>query len=166
MHQSAKAYLKSIKKLFPKNFSKCLVLDVGAADINWNFRDLFINCHYVWIDLWEAKNVDIVTNINDYNPWIEFDTIFSVEMLEHDKTWKESLLKMYSLLKKGGLLVCTCAWIARREHGTFERGPSDSPATNDYYRNLDAIDIRSALPNAHVSEWRDRADLYFYVVKD
>ena len=166
MHQRVKDYIEKIKEKFSKNFENCICLDVGSADINWNFRYLFTNCHLIGIDIHEYKNVDIVVNVNDYTPWILFDTIFSVEMLEHDKTRKKSIAKMYSLLKKWWLLVCTCANIARREHWTTEFKPHASPATNDYYRNLDGQDVLSILPNAIISEDSDREDLRFYILKE
>lgn len=165
MHKIVRNYLEAVKKTFPKYFDKSIVLDVGSADINWNFRNLFTNCHYIGIDLWKTKNVDIVIDINDYNPWILFDTIFSVEMLEHDKSWKESLKKMYSLLKPKWLLVVTCAGIARREHWTKERWLSDSPMTPNYYRNLDSQDILWVFPDAIIEEDSDRSDIRFYVLK-
>jgi hypothetical protein len=93
-------YLSAVKYIFPKNFDKAYVLDVGSADINGNFRNLFTNCHYIGIDLWKTRNVDIICDINDYESDKKFDTIFSVEMLEHDCRRKESLKKMYSLLKR------------------------------------------------------------------
>ena len=165
MHQKVKHYLSAVKSLFPKNFDKSYVLDVGCADINGNFRDMFTNCHYIGIDLWPAENVDVVVNVNDYKPDRKFDTVFSVEMLEHDKTRRESLKTMYGLLKQWGLLVVTAAWISRREHGTKDRGPSDSPMTNDYYRNIDSQDILEIFPDASIEEDDDRSDIRFYVIK-
>ena len=34
MHKAVVGYLESVKKIFPKNFEKCSVLDVGSLDIN------------------------------------------------------------------------------------------------------------------------------------
>jgi len=165
MHQKVQSYLAAVKKTFPKYFDKAYVLDVWAANINGHFRDLFTNCNYIGLDLWPAPNVDIVCNINDYNPNKKFDTIFSIEMLEHDITRSDSLKKMYSLLKKWGLLICTAAGIARREHWTKERWPQDSPMTNNYYRNIDSQDILSIFPDAKIEEDSDRSDIRFRVIK-
>jgi len=38
----------------------------------------------------------------------------------------------------------TCASTGRAEHGTHDHHAGDSPATNDYYRNLTEADFRAA----------------------
>jgi len=165
MHQRVRNYLSAVKQMLPKNFDKAYILDVWSADINGNFRDLFTDCNYIGIDLWSTKNVDVVCDINDYISDKKFDTIFSIEMLEHDKKWKESLLKMYSLLKKWWLLIVTAAGIWRREHGTENYSPWASPMTTNYYRNIDSQDILWVFPDAVIEEDKDREDIRFYMIK-
>jgi hypothetical protein len=85
--------------------------------------------------------------------------------LEHDRLWKQSILKMYELVKPNGLLICTAWGIACREHGTTNCSPHNSPGTNNHYRNLDPQDVRSLLPTAIIEEDEKREWIYFYLVK-
>ena len=165
MHKTVVLYLAAVRTMLPKAFEKNKVLDVGSLNINWTNRRHLENCDYIGIDLVEWLNVDVVWDICTYDPWYKFWLILCTEMLEHCRDWRLALSHMYNLLKKWWLLVCTCANIARREHWTKERWPTDSPATNDYYRNLDSQDILSVLPNAVIEEDEKREDLRFYIIK-
>lgn len=166
MHWKVTSYLNAVKKLYPNNFKNVEVLDCWALNINWTNRVVLEDYKYIWLDIVPGKNVDVVCRIKDYNPWKKFKTILSTEMLEHDITRKESLKHMYDLLDDWWLLVVTTAWIWRREHWTYERWHQDSPATNDYYRNLDSQDILWILPNAIIEEDSDRSDIRFYIIKE
>ena len=165
MHQSVVDYLRRVRGFFPNKFDKSYVLDVGSLDINWNNRRLLTNCGYIGIDLYKWRNVDHVWHLINYTPKDPPDLIISTEALEHDKLRKETLHKMVELLKPNGLLVVTCAGISRREHWTTERWPSDSPATNTHYRNLDTQDILSVIPDAVIEESESRDDIRFYYLK-
>ena len=127
----------------------------------------------------EAPNVTIVSKTKDL-PFEDnfFDTIISTECFEHDPTYKESLLKIYHMLKPHGLLVFTCASIGRPEHGTKRTTPGDSYGTigqlqdmSDYYKNLDINDINKVLNlNKNFICWnsyynKSSKDLYFIGIK-
>lgn len=166
MHWKVTSYLNAVKKLYPGNFEKVEVLDCWALNINWTNRIVLENCDYIWLDIIPWKNIDVVCPIKDYNPLKKFKTIICTECLEHDITWKQSIQHMYDLLADWWLLVVTTAWIWRREHWTYERWPSDSPATNDYYRNLDSEDILWILSKAIIEEDSDRSDIRFHIIKE
>jgi SAM-dependent methyltransferase len=178
-HKEQKQFCKAVQAVHPDYFRKVSVLDVGSLDINGNNRYLFSRCKYYGIDICSGKNVDEV--ISAYNFYMNehtesftsgksFDTIISTEMLEHDREWYKSLQAMYELLRPGGLLVITCATTGRAEHGTTLEDPKCSPATNDYYKNLEIADIQYALTPTmfceyYICEDHRNHDLFFYGIK-
>jgi SAM-dependent methyltransferase len=137
-HQRQADWINYVKAVFPQYFKGVDVLDVGSYDINGNNRPFFSgDCNYFGIDLVDGKNVDMVGDWNELTPPLgEYDTVISTEMLEHDKNWDASIVKMYDYVKSGGLLLITAAGTGRREHGTHLNAPESSPATNDYYKNI------------------------------
>jgi SAM-dependent methyltransferase len=146
-HQEQIDFCLNVKSLFPKMFIGKKVLDVGSLDINGNNRIYFADCDYTGIDLAEGKNVDVVCSGHQYRKGEKeiFDVIISTECLEHDVHYVETLQNMFKLLKKGGLMIITCATTGRPEHGTKMTSPADSPFTTDYYHNVSEDDFRSAL---------------------
>lgn len=179
MHEQAKAFTFFIRKTLPDYFKNKRVLDVGSGDINGNNRELFENCEYHGNDVISAKNVTIVSKTKDlpFEPEY-FDTIVSTECFEHDPEYEESFLKIYSLLKKNGLFLFTCASTNRAEHGTKRTSPYESYGTIgnlddmvDYYKNLTEVELNNALPlNEKFSKWNtyynaESCDLYFVGIK-
>lgn len=144
-HKNQRDFCKSVRRKYSQYFYRIKVLDVGSLDINGNNKYLFRNAifpfiksDYLGIDIVKGKNVHCVTKACDFLlPIVNYyDTIISTEMLEHDKTWKESLIFMYQAVKPGGLLLITCAGDGREEHGTTKHHAWTSPGTNDYYCNI------------------------------
>ena len=153
MHPEATDFTLFVKRALPENFTNVRVLDVGSGDINGNNQSLFTKCVYEGNDVVPAKNVTIVSKTKDL-PFEEstFDTIVSTECFEHDPEYKESLQKIYSMLKPTGLFFFTCASTGRGEHGTRRTCPEASFGTianienmRDYYKNLTEEDIDEAL---------------------
>lgn len=168
-HKEQIEFCQSIKKQYPNYFFNKKVLDAGSLDINGNNRYLFKRCQYTGVDLGPGKNVDIVCPIHEYDPGILYDFIISAEMLEHDKYYHLSLMKMFDLVKPGGAILITCATGARVEHGTKNRFPESSPFTNDYYCNVPEDDISFYLPENKFSKYHLHAsliDLYFFGIKN
>lgn len=179
MHPQAKEFLEFIAKHFSEYFQNKKVLDVGAGDINGNNRYLFKDCQYEGNDVVRAKNVTVVSKTKDLDfPEHTFDTVVSSECFEHDPEYKESILKIYNMLKPNGLFAFTCASEGRPEHGTRRTSPDQSFGTianledmSDYYKNLVVQDINKVLDlNSHFSTWRSyynaiTKDLYFYGIK-
>lgn len=170
-HKEQRQFCRFVRSRLPKFFKKVNVIDVGSLDINGHNRYLFSRSHYTGIDIVEGKNVDHVGKAKDLLPGMnEPDIIVSTEMLEHDRTWRESLLVMYNRLKQGGLLLITCAGDGRAEHGTTEFHAWTSPGTNDYYKNISNEMFGSVLKPDMFKEYylvQDprSCDLQFYGVK-
>lgn len=179
MHDQAKAFLVFVKSILGEHFRNKIVLDVGAGDINGNNRFLFENCHYEGNDVVSANNVTIVSKTKDLLfPNEQFDTIISSECFEHDPEYRESLKKIYAMLRPNGLFVFTCASTHRGEHGTRRTTPNDSYGTianladmSDYYKNLSKNDLNDVLNlDKCFSVWNtyygsDMCDLYFVGIK-
>jgi len=166
-HVEQKEYITSVAKLFPTFFSNTNVLDVWSLDINGNNRYVFNNCTYTWLDIGHGNNVDIVCPIKNYCPGITYDVIISTEMLEHDKDYMASLIRMYGLLRPWWLLLVTCAGKGRPEHWTTRTSPNSSPYTNDYYKNIELSDIpynREEMFSEYSITYRSY-DLQFYWIK-
>ena len=179
MHDQARNFTLFVKKILPFYFNNKKVLDVGSGDINGNNRFLFENCEYNGNDVIKAPNVTIVSKTKDL-PFENnfFDTIVSTECFEHDPEYKESFIKIYSMLKPDGLFCFTCASTGRGEHGTRRTTPSDSYGTignlddmSDYYKNLTEIDLNEVLNlNELFSVWdtyygANTKDLFFVGIK-
>jgi SAM-dependent methyltransferase len=179
MHIQAKEFTLFVKDIYKNYFINKKVLDVGSGDINGNNKFLFENCEYDGNDVIEANNVTIVSKTKDLLFLDEtFDTIISTECFEHDPEYKESLKKIYKMLKPDGLFCFTCASTGRAEHGTRRTSPNDSYGTigklddmHDYYKNLNIIDINEVLDlNKSFSNWEsyynsESKDLYFIGIK-
>lgn len=179
MHTQARDFTLFVRNLLLSYFVNKCVLDVGAGDINGNNRFLFENCSYEGNDVIEANNVTIVSKTKDLPfPDNHFDTIISTECFEHDPEYKESLQKIYKMLKPHGLFCFTCASTGRPEHGTRRTSPQDSYGTIgcledmvDYYKNLTETDLNDVLPLNKLFSWwetyynEESADLYFVGIK-
>jgi len=179
MHDQARHFMSWAKSVLGDYFRSKRVLDVGSGDINGNNRHLFDGCLYEGNDVTVSKNATIVSKtkdlqINDNT----FHTIVSTECFEHDPTYVESLLKIYKMLKPGGLFCFTCASTYRPEHGTARTTPGNSFGTigdiddmANYYKNLTEKDIHKVLnlPKSF-SVWNTyynaiSRDLYFIGIK-
>lgn len=173
-HIQQRLWVRSVKDRFPQFFKDVKVLEIGSADINGSARIFFENCDYTGLDVAEHNGVDVVSIAHDYNPGIEFDTVFSVSSLEHDMFWEKTLEKMYELTRKRGFIFFSCGskW---EEHGTLKHEPGNSLTTDiaswaDYYRNLEAEDIVKVFDlNGMFFNWQmgldSEMDLYFWGIK-
>jgi len=147
MHSSAKNFVEFVKDILPDYFINKKVLDVSGSHINGTNKYLFEHCDYNANDFINTKNET-------------FDTIISSEYFEHDPDINESFLKIYDMLKPGGLFLFTCASTGK-----------DGTNVSDYYRNLTIFDINEILPlNSVFSTWdtyyeNNAHDLYFYGIK-
>lgn len=151
MHPAQKQWCEELKRTFPHYFSDKKVLEVGSLDVNGNNRYLFENCEYTGVDVIAGKNVDIVCIAHEFNAQpCSFDVVFSTNALEHDMYYPLTLRKMVELLKPCGLMFFSVAHLWR-EHGTLRASPKDSGTSSmgkewgNYYKNLTAVDIKSAV---------------------
>lgn len=122
MHTAVKQFIKHVRLGtrstygLSSHFRFKKVLEVGSCDINGSPRKYFWFCKYTGVDVFEGPGVDIVGEFNELAIGGFYDVVISTEMLEHDKTWKDSLIKMYECTADGGLLLITCAGPDRPEH--------------------------------------------------
>jgi SAM-dependent methyltransferase len=172
-HHQQLSFIKKTKDHFPEYFRGCSVLEVGSLNINGTVRIFFNdNKSYLGIDLIEGKDVDLVCPGNELDHADgAYDTTISTECFEHDSHWKETFANMYRMTRSGGILMFTCASEGRHEHGTTRTSPADSPATNDYYRNLVQADFEGEFNiedmfSKHLFEYNpETCDLYFWGIK-
>jgi len=175
MHPEARHFMSFVKNAYPESFTRIRILDVGSGDINGNNRFLCTECEYHGNDVVQAPNVTIVSKTKDLDfPDEYFDTIISTECFEHDPEYRESLSRIYEMLKPGGLLAFTCASSGRPEHGTRRTSPMDSYGTRgnidgmtEYYKNLTHEDVCDVYDIPNMFSWcrmyynASSHDLYF-----
>jgi SAM-dependent methyltransferase len=171
-HFQQREFITKVKSFLPEFFKDVHVVEIGSLNINGTVRDFFETPKsYVGIDLIEGKDVDVICFGKDYTPDTQVDTVISTECFEHDKDWKETFENMYNITRPEGLVVFTCASDGRHEHGTTRTSPADSPATNDYYMNLNeehfrtAFDIDSMFYKSAFEYNPVTCDLYFWGIK-
>lgn len=172
-HPEQMFFVRNLQVHLGEYFSGKKVLEIGSLDINGTVRDFFTGCDYTGIDVGEGKHVDIVCPGEDYGqPAASFDVVISCEAMEHNFAWRRTWLNILRLVKDDGLVIMTCATIGRRQHGTSEFKPCDSPLTlasnRSYYRNLEAHDFQALM---NLDEWfsvwsfhvdHTSYDLYFF----
>lgn len=186
-HKEQNEFCKRIKNRYPNNFLSCSVLEIGSFIVNGTVRDLFSNCDYTGLDISEGPGVDVVCPAQNFKPGRQYDTIISCECLEHNPYWKETIGTANFLLKKGGLMIFTCAGIGRPVHGVSyleEDGKkkhsnwvtmpnvSNPKWQNDYYKNLSinnilnqSIDFYNEYSDFGFEVDNKKKDLYFWGVK-
>ncbi len=176
-HTEQRVFIEKVKSFYPEFFNNVSVLEVGSLNINGTVRDFFSNTTmYIGLDLMEGPEVDLVCPGKDFKHESIFDTVISTECFEHDKDWIKTFLNMIENTRENGLVIFTCASNGRHEHGTKRTSPQDSPATTDYYRNLNENDFREALSleGTQIEELFSKSafeynpvtcDLYFWGVK-
>ena len=112
MHKEARHFLAFCLLTFGEEYYRGRVLDVGSLDMNGNNRFYFGDdiIEYVGCDRVAGKNVTHVCDISElsYEP-AYFDVVISTEVLLDARM----LLKMWSFLKPGGILVITTADLKR-----------------------------------------------------
>jgi len=174
-HREQRDFFKKVQNMFPRAFRDVMALDCGSLDVNGCLRGFFTgkNTVYIGVDIVPGPNVNLVFKVHEL-PIIAplFDTVVSAEMLEHDEFWRESLARMYKVLKPGGLMAISCAGPTRHEHGTQRTSRGKLYGTSpDYYKNLSQQDIASALSvddatfHKFETSGRGTEDTYFWGVK-
>jgi hypothetical protein len=174
MHNEQMNFVRRVRDRFPKHFDRTNVLEVGSLNVNGSVRDLFRQpTLYHGLDLGPGPGVDHVCHGADFQggPPDGWDVVISCEAFEHDRRWEETFANMVQLCRIGGLVVMTCASRRRHRHGTLRDSPESSPFTNDYYKNLNPIELIAAFwLTPSFSGWGIEVsdydlDLYFWGVK-
>lgn len=118
MNQLDLNFIEEAIRLYPEALTGAHILEIGACDYNGNVRGPFQKCKFTGIDWAAGKNVDIVVPAKEttFKPGT-FDVILSVNHLEHDPDWTESLGHNFPALKPGGLILLRWATRNSSPHG-------------------------------------------------
>lgn len=134
-------FINFVKEVLPEYFHDKKILEIGSLNINGSVRNFFTECDYLGVDVSVGKDVDVVSNGEDFNGKASsFDVVISCECMEHNPSYEKTFLNMIRLVSPNGLVVMTCATYGRPQHGTIESEPASSPLTlnlgQNYYKNL------------------------------
>lgn len=172
-HIQQRFFVNGVKQFLPTFFQNSKVLEIGSLNLNGSVREFFTDCQYLGIDVGMGPDVDEVCYGEDFGAKANsFDTVISCEAMEHNPGWQKTWLNMIRVLHSQGLMIMTCATHGRKQHGTENFQPHDSPLTTslgqNYYKNLNAQDfIKITNPDNWFSEWGffvdgSSYDLYFF----
>lgn len=181
MHQEITAFFSFVAKHLKHHFTNSkLVLDVGSGDVNGTNRVFFdSSCQIHGNDVFPGRNVDLVYKTSEL-PFFEptFDTIISSNCFQNDPEYKESLKKIVSILRPGGVFLFSCATTGCPEFGTKRHMPQASFGAKaglskwrDYFRVLTLGDVQEVLPLDNifsqyiVYENKKSRDLFFLGIK-
>jgi hypothetical protein len=112
--------MKKFKEKYLDTSKKLKILDVGSADVNGSYKEIFDEEGWVYhgADMQPGKNVDILlenpydwSNINSE----EYDVVISGQAFEHIEFFWITSLEINRILKSGGL-VCIIAPAGGYEH--------------------------------------------------
>jgi hypothetical protein len=129
-HPQQRFFVAGVKQFLPSYFKERSVIEIGSLNLNGSVRELFEGCSYLGLDVGEGRDVDLVCHGENYGGAASgTDVVISCEAMEHNPQWKKTWLNTLRLVKEDGLVVMTCATPGRRQHGTVEFNPTDSPLT-------------------------------------
>lgn len=138
------------------------VVEFGSRYINGRVRDLIDAAEYHGIDQVAGQDVDEVANVRRWRTRRKADAVVCCEVLEHAAVADQIVASAALALKKGGLLVITCATDPREPHSGADGGPVRD---GEYYANVDPRDLgrwleESGLVTEAVEIYLGRGDLY------
>lgn len=159
MHTEVKEFISKSKEKHPDKFKDCSVLEFGSLDYNGNPRDFFENCNYVGVDWVAGACVDVVCKAHEYQG-DKVDVVITTEMLEHDKYADKSIENGLNHLKKGGILIGTCANVNRAPHYEFT-------GEDEHYENIskDRVLKWANGLNVDIEEDEKKEDIRFVIEK-
>lgn len=125
-----KNFIVRAKNRFPEFFKEKKILEIGSLDVNGNLWDSFDDCQMTGVDWVAGQNVTVVTKAHETQfDNDSFDVLMSVNHLEHDPIWEESLGHNLPSLKTGGLILLRWAGMGSGRHGP----EFDPNGKNGYY---------------------------------
>lgn len=145
MHREVWDWIRQKRLDYPHLFNGKRVLECGSLVMTYSPRALFPLADYTGIDCHAGPGVDVVSLVHEYEPPQPFDVVVSMQMLEHDPYWRESLAAMVRFLKRGGHLFLTFAGPGYPEHS-----PEDTPEPG-YYENRGMAEVVDVL-RSHFAE--------------
>jgi SAM-dependent methyltransferase len=152
-------FIRDVMARYPAFQSGCRVLEMCSYDINGSARVNFRDCEYVGVDWRPGPSVDVVTLGHEVSfPVASFDVVLSVETLEHDYYWEQTLATMYRLLRPGGLFLVTVASF------NFPPHHPECSSQPEYYRNLMPGDLGPVLQQLGLTQigYQEKYDGIFY----
>lgn len=153
--------------LEPRRHEPLTVIDLGSADLNGSYRQLFAAppWRYLGVDLVPGENVDIV--LRDPYHWRELgsdsiDVVVSGQTFEHTEFFWETMLEIARVLKPNGM-CCIIAPSCGPEH-RFSRDCwrifADGFSAVARYAGLEVVDVQTQwgdLPDydSESNKWHD-----------
>jgi SAM-dependent methyltransferase len=175
-HPQQRRFLATVAEFLPEFFVGRRVLEIGSLDVNGSARAFFADCDYTGLDLAPGPGVDVVRGGHEFDaPDGTFDVVVSMETMEHNPYWIDTVRNMLRLCRPGGLVVLSCASIGRPEHGTTRTDPGSSPPTVglgwEHYRNVTEAELRATVASSghpvvagYWTNWQSH-DLYMAALK-
>lgn len=152
MHPQAFRFVQECLKRLPPRKS---VLEFGGRNINGTVRVLFDGrVSYTSIDLVGGSGVDHIGDAVSYVPTSTPDTVVCCEVLEHTPKWPFIVRNAKRVLGDKGVLILTCACEPRAPHsGVDGHALSLGFHKEEYYGNVDPMELGTVLENAGFKEW-------------
>ncbi len=165
MHPQAAKYVTACIEAF--GLADADVLDLGGRDVNGTLHAMFTYKPTV-VDIEDGPGVTHVADAAEWMPPRTFGAVLCTEVFEHTPRWPEILHTAWCALRRGGILVATCATGNRPRHGVTG---SEHPLVGEYYRNVDEQAVYQALEGWHAFGVRTADgvfggdDLYVWAVR-
>lgn len=178
-HKLQEEFVQKILAPFEGYFSDKFILEFGSFTVNRSVREFFPNPRkYIGVDIANGPGVDVLSKAHEYKTDEMPDIVISCEMLEHDLYAMMSFSTMIYILKPGGMIIMTCGYTGRAEHGTPEHDPVASPGNRrvkefiGHYQNVSLEDISGVLMGGEIFETfgieinNKHHDIYFWGIKN
>jgi SAM-dependent methyltransferase len=124
MENMAKCYNKYIKHSFVEARDRVIVLDIGGANVNGSYRDIFVDpkIQYLAANLGPAERVDIILHDPYHIPVPDgmFDIVISGQMFEHCEFFWLAFQEMVRVLREDGFI-----FLIAPSSGPIHRYPVD-----------------------------------------
>lgn len=159
MHQHSLDSMAQFRREYvdPRRNEPLVIVDIGSADLNGSYRELFAlpPWRYIGVDLAAGENVDVV--LSDPYRWRELgsasiDVVVCGQTFEHTEFFWETMLEIARILKPRGL-CCIIAPSSGPEH-RFPRDCwrifSDGFSAVARYAGLEVVQVRT--------QWEDLPD--------
>lgn len=121
------------------------IVDIGGRNLNGHVRDLFPNARFTTVDIFQARDVDVVADATTWRPGRTWDMVICCEVFEHVEKWRLIVDTCFEVVKPGGSVVMTCAGIGRKEHSGIH---ATGLQPGEFYANVDAGDLAEAMLSA------------------
>lgn len=155
MHPQVRGWLRrALKRL---DGPPTHVIEVGSRHLRPRAplddpRSMVEGASYIGLDAHPGRGVDVVSTCAEYAPRKPADLVLLFQTLEHDPTWRETVLRAWSWVGPGGVLAITCAGKGCPEH---DLGDSPEPG---YYGNVTSAQVLEVLEPVAEGCWSEVQD--------